>query len=114
MEFKWSVEKVTVTTNNIVTHVHWRVEGTQDDMVASYAGIKELILGDTSIPYAQLTETQMLEWCFKPEVSTWTDIDNVEQTSIRLLKDEGEAQVSGQIARQLVKKAAEPALPWIK
>ena len=109
MEFKWSVEKVTVTTNNIVTHVHWRVEGTQDDMVASYAGIKELVLGDTFVPYQQLTEQQMLDWCFEPET-----IVLEEQTITKLLKNDGEAQVASQIARQLAQKQSEPTLPWIK
>jgi hypothetical protein len=109
MEFKWSVEKVTVTTNNIVTHVHWRVEGTQDDMVASYAGIKELVLGDTFVPYQQLTEKQMLDWCFKPEI-----IVLEEQTVTKLLKNDGEAQVAVQIARQLAQKQSAPTLPWIK
>jgi hypothetical protein len=40
-------------------------------------------------------------------------MDAVEQSSTRLIKDEGEAQVAGQIARQLAQKAAEPALPWV-
>jgi hypothetical protein len=40
-------------------------------------------------------------------------MDDVEQSSIRLIKDEGEAQVAGQIARQLAQVAAEPALPWV-
>jgi hypothetical protein len=113
MEFKWSVEKVTVTTNNIVTHVYWRVEATQNDMVAAYAGIKELVLGDTFVPYEQLTEQQMLNWCFAPETHTYTDIDNVQHTVTKLLKDEGEAQVADQIARQLAKKVLEPVLPWL-
>ena len=109
MQFKWSVEKVTVTSNNIVTHVHWRVEGTQDDMVAAYAGIKKLILKDTFIPYQQLTEQQMLDWCFEPEI-----IVLEEQSTTKHLKAEGEAQVAGQIARQLAQKESEPALPWIE
>jgi hypothetical protein len=39
-------------------------------------------------------------------------MDDVEQSSTRLIKDEGEAQVADQIARKLAQKAAEPALPW--
>jgi hypothetical protein len=40
-------------------------------------------------------------------------MDNVEQSSTRLIKDEGEAQVTGQIERRLAQAAAEPKLPWV-
>ena len=91
--YKWSIEKVVVTTNDAVTHVYWRCDGTDDVNNAACAGIQELVLGDSFVPYAQLTEAQVLGWC-----ST--------------IKDDAEAQVAGQIANQIAKKQAEPALPW--
>jgi hypothetical protein len=116
--FKWSVTKVKVTQQNdkanVVTNVEWLVQGTDDvnNLAAFASGVKSLTLGDSFTPYAQLTEQQVLDWCFAPEVITWKGVDNTEQSTTRLIKDEGEAQVSGQIARQLAQKAAEPALPW--
>jgi hypothetical protein len=112
MEYKWTVNKVKVAKNNLVVKVDLTVTATDGDNSASAAYSRDLTRGDSFIPYEQLTEQQVLDWCFEPEVTTWTDIDNVEQSSTRLIKDEGEAQVTGQITRQLAKKAAEPALPW--
>jgi hypothetical protein len=113
MEFKWSVNKVTVAENNLVVKVDLTITATDGDNTASANYICNLVRGDSFIPYSQLTEAQVLAWCFEPEVTIWLDIDSVEQTSIRLIKDEGEAQVAGQIARQLAQKAVEPALPWV-
>ena len=113
MEFKWSVNKVTVAEDNLVTRVELTVTATDSDNTASAAYMRDLVRGDSFIPYAQLTEQQVLDWCFEPIVTTWTDINKKVQSSTRLIKDEGEAQVAGQIARQLTQKAAEPALPWV-
>jgi len=112
--YKWLVEKmVTTGTNNAVTHVYWRCHGTNGQLDASCAGIRELILGDIFVPYGQLTEAQVLDWCFAPETITWTDVNDVEQSITKLLKNEAEAQIAGQIERQLNQKSVEPTLPWI-
>jgi hypothetical protein len=95
MEFKWSVNKVTVAENNLVVKVDLIVTATDGDSTASAAYAHELVRGDSFIPYDQLTEDQVITWC------------------LPTVKDEGEAQVAGQIARQLAQKAAEPALPWV-
>ena len=113
ISFKWSVSKVQVAQDNLVVKVDLFVVGKDGDEIASAAYSRNLVRGDSFVPYEQLTEQQVLDWCFEPEVSTWVDELKVEQTSTRLLKDEGEAQVAGQIARQLAQKAAEPALPWL-
>ena len=112
MEFKWSVKKVTVAEDNLVTRVDLTVTGTDGENTASATYTRDLSRGSTFTSYSQLTEAQVLAWCFSPEVTTWKNLDNVEQSSTRLIKDEGEAQVTEQIARQLAQKAAEPALPW--
>jgi hypothetical protein len=113
MKFKWSVNKVTVATDNIVTQVDMTVTAIDGNNSASAAYSRNLIRGNQPVPYAQLTEQQVLAWCFDPIVTTWIDKDKKPQSSTRLIKDEGETQVAGQIARQLAQKAAEPALPWI-
>ena len=113
MEFKWSINKVTVAQDNLVTRVELTVTATDSDNTASAAYMRDLVRGDSFIPYAQLTEQQVLAWCFEPIVITWIDLDKKPQSSTRLIKDEGEAQVVEQIARQLAQKAAEPALPWV-
>jgi capsid protein len=113
MEYKWSINKVTVAEDNLVVKVDLTVTGTDGDNSASAAYSRELVRGDTFTEFAQLTEQQVLDWCFAPEVTTWLDRENVEQSSTRLIKDEGEAQVTGQIERQLAQAAAEPKLPWV-
>ena len=112
MQYKWTVNKLEVVENNLVVKVYLTVTGTDGDNSASAAYSRDLVRGDTFIPFNQLTEQQVLDWYFAPKTHTWVDRNNVEQSVTKLLKDEGEAQVAGQIARQLGQKAAEPALPW--
>lgn len=113
MNFKWTINKVKVAEENLIVKVDLTVEGTDGDSFAFAAYTRTLTRGDSFVPYEQLTEQQVLDWCFEPEVITWTDKDNVEQSITKHLKNEGEAQVTGQIERQLAQKASEPALPWI-
>jgi hypothetical protein len=114
--YKWMVESLKVKdTTNVVTQVFWRCDAEDDanKLSAACSGIRELILGDTFVPYDQLTETQVLDWCFAPETIQIQDRNgNVVQTIVKLLKEDAEAQVTGQIARQLAQNASEPALPW--
>jgi hypothetical protein len=112
VEFKWTVNKVQVAQDNLIVKVDLTVTGIDGDNSASAAYTRTLTRGDSFVPYEQLTEQQVLDWCYAPEVITWTDRDNVEQSITKHLKNEGEAQVTGQIERQLAQKAAEPVLPW--
>lgn len=113
MNFKWSVNKVTVAEDNLVVKVDLTVTATDGDNTASASYTRTLARGDSFIPYDQLTEAQVLAWCFEPVVTTWIDRDDIKQSSTSLIKDEGETQVAGQIARHLAQAAAEPALPWV-
>jgi hypothetical protein len=113
MEYKWTVKNVQVAQDNLVVKVDLTVTGTDGDNSASAAYSRSLVRGNSFVPYEQLTEQQVLDWCFEPEVTAWIDDDDVKQSSTRLIKEEGEAQVAGQIARQLAQKASEPALPWL-
>ncbi len=108
MEFKWTISKVQVSENNLINSVSLIVTGIDGEHSASASLNCFLTPSDLFIPYDQLTEEQVLNWCFAPEIITIED-----QTSTRLIKDEGEAQVAGQIARQLAQKQTEPALPWV-
>lgn len=113
MEFKWSVNKVTVAEDNLVVKVDLTVIATDGDNTASAAYTRTLARGDSFIPYDQLTEAQVLAWCFEPEVTPTIDLVGNVGSSTRFIKDDGEIQVAGQIARQLAQVAAEPALPWV-
>lgn len=115
MEIKWAIEKVKVTGDtNIVTQVYWRCEAIEEDANASCAGVRELVLGDTFTAYDQLTEQQVLGWCFEPETIQLKDAsDNVVETVIKDTKAIAEAEVTNLINQILAKKASEPALPWM-
>ena len=112
--YKWSIEKVKVTGDtNLVTHVYWRCDAKDEDLSAASAGISELMLGDTFTAYDQLTEQQVLDWCFEPKTIEQIDTENNPITIIKHLKTDTETQLADQIAHQFAQKAAEPALPWI-
>jgi hypothetical protein len=113
MEFKWSINKVTVAEDNLVVKVDLTVTATDENSTASAAYTRDLVRGDSFIPYDQLTEDQVLAWCFEPKVIPTIDFAGNISNTAHLLKDEGEAQVAGQITRQLAQVAAEPALPWV-
>jgi hypothetical protein len=112
MEFKWTVNKLQVAEDNLVIKVELTITGINGDNSASAAYIRNLNRGNSFISFSQLTEQQVLNWCFEPEVITWKDQDDIEQTTTKYLKDDGEAQVTDQIERQLAKKVVEPILPW--
>ena len=114
ISYKWIIDRLQVAEDNLVVKVDLTVTGINGENTASAAYSRNLIRGDSFIPFNKLTEQQVLDWCFAPEVATWTDIDGNKQSSTRLIKDEGEAQVAGQIARQLAQKQIEPALPWVE
>ena len=119
ISFKWSVSKLRVIPQqgdktNVVSVVEWLVQGTDEvnNITSSSCGIRSFVLGDSFTPFDQLTEQQVLGWCFEPEIITLLNEENIKTTSTYLLKDAGEAQVVDQIARQLAQKKQEPALPW--
>jgi hypothetical protein len=112
MNFKWTVNKVKVAQDNLIVKVELTVSVTENNLKASAQYSRNLQRGSTFTPYEQLTEQQVLDWCFAPEVITWIDADNVEQSVTKRLQDEGEAQVAEQIERQLAPRKADPILPW--
>jgi len=107
--YKWTINKLQVAEDNLVIKVDWRATATQDDLTASAAGARKLVRGDSFIPYEQLTEQQVLDWCFEPE----TVMADVAPT-IKNLKQDVETHLANEIAYQLAQKESEPALPWVE
>jgi hypothetical protein len=113
MEFKWSVEKINIVGDNIVQTVFLTCTASKNGASETYSCMKVLFSGDTFIAYDQLTEQQLLDWCFAPEITEVKDQNGVVvQTITKNLKDETEAFAAANIERQLAQRAASPALPW--
>jgi hypothetical protein len=117
--FNWSISKIQVIPaqddkTNIVTRVEWLVKAVDEvnKVASSASGSRSFKLGSNFIPYEELTEAQVLGWCFEPETDVFTNSDGEEVTIVRNLKTEAEAQATDRIISQLAQKAAEPQLPW--
>jgi hypothetical protein len=106
--YKWTIDKLQVAEDNLVIKVDWRATATQDDLTASAANTRNLVRGDSFIPYEQLTEQQVLDWCFEPE-TVMAEID----PTIKNLKQDVETHLTNEIAYQLAQKANKPGLPWV-
>jgi len=118
--FKWSVQKLRVAPQqgdkaNVVVQADWLCVALNNESIvqAAASGVKSFTLGDSFTPFNQLTEAQVLGWCFEPETVSETDREGNVTTTVKNLKADAEAQVTGQIARQLAQKESEPALPWV-
>jgi hypothetical protein len=116
MDFKWTIQKLVVAPQqngkvNVVIQAEWLCTAIDDvnKLQAAASGRKNFDLGDNFIDFDKLTESQVLDWCFAPKIITFED----NTTVTKMLKDEGEAQASEQIARQLAQKESEPSLPWL-
>ena len=103
--FNWSISKMQVipeqdNRTNVVVKADWLVRAVdKNNNAASFAsGVCSFSLGDTFTPFAELTEQQVLDWCF----------------ALENLKINTEAQVTEKIIRQINQKATEPALPWLQ
>ena len=119
--YKWSVQKLRVVLQqdsnpNVVVQADWFCAAVNENDItqAAASGTKEFSLGSSFTPFDQLTENQVLGWCFEPETITHTDKDNNVTTVVKHLKADTEAQVAGQIQRELERIQTEPALPWVE
>lgn len=83
---------------DVVVTAHWQCNGTQDAYSASvYAACSfTLEQGASFTPYDQLTQDQVLGWCWSNGVD----------------KDSAEAAVQTQIDNQINPPVIQPALPW--
>jgi hypothetical protein len=92
------VRKVEGTYSDVVITADWRCNGTQDQYSGTCYGSCSFAPPTGSFtPYEDLTEQQVLGWCFA---------NGVDQTAI-------EANVSAQIADQINPPIIAPPLPWL-
>ena len=99
----WIIERLLVkptegTLTDVVITADWRCNGSQDQYSGTCYGSASFQPPSGSFtPYDQLTEAQVLSWCFA---------NGVDKTSI-------EANVTAQIENQINPPVIAPPLPWL-
>jgi hypothetical protein len=92
------VRKVEGTLTDVVITADWRCNGIQDQYSGTCYGSCSFAPPSGSFtPYDQLTEAQVLNWCFA---------NGVDKTAI-------EANVTAQIENQINPPVIAPPLPWL-
>jgi hypothetical protein len=82
---------------NVVIMAHWRCNGTEDTHNATvYGSCGFTQAGDNFTPYTELTQEQVLEWCWNNGVD----------------KEATEANIEAQIANLVNPPIVQPTLPW--
>lgn len=83
---------------DVVVTAHWQCTGTQDEYSAQVYGSASFTLeqGAGFTPYANLTQEQVLGWCYANGVD----------------KDATEANVTAQLEAQINPPIVTPPLPW--
>ena len=103
MTILWIIERLLVkptegTLTDVVITADWRCNGSQDQYSGTCYGSCSFAPPSGSFtPYDQLTEQQVLDWCFS---------NGVDKTSI-------EANVTQQINDQINPPIIAPPLPWL-
>jgi hypothetical protein len=104
MTINWIIERLLVkptegTLTDVVITADWRCNGSQDNYSGTcYGSASFQPPTENFTPYEDLTEQQVLEWCFA---------NGVDQTAI-------EANVSAQIENQINPPVIAPPLPWVE
>jgi hypothetical protein len=104
MTILWIIERLLVkptegSLTDVVITADWRCNGTQDQYSGTCYGSCSFAppSGSGFTPYDQLTEAQVLDWCFA---------NGVDQKAI-------EANVTAQIENQINPPIIAPPLPWL-
>jgi hypothetical protein len=103
MTINWIIERLLVkptegTLTDVVITADWRCNGSQDNYSGTCYGSASFAPPSGSFtPYDQLTEQQVLDWCFA---------NGVDQKAI-------EANVTAQIENQINPPVIAPPLPWV-
>jgi hypothetical protein len=103
MTILWIIERLLVkptegTLTDVVITADWRCNGSQDQYSGTCYGSTSFAPPTGSFtPYDQLTEQQVLDWCFA---------NGVDQAAI-------EANVTAQIENQINPPVIAPPLPWV-
>jgi hypothetical protein len=103
MTINWIIERLLVrkvegTYSDVVITADWRCNGSQDNYGGTCYGSASFAPPNGSFtPYDQLTEAQVLNWCFS---------NGVNKTAI-------EANVTAQIENQINPPVVTLPLPWV-
>jgi hypothetical protein len=103
MNISWIIERLLVkptegTLTDVVITADWRCNGSQDQYSGTCYGSASFAPPSGSFtPYEDLTEQQVLDWCFA---------NGVDKTAI-------EANVTAQIENQINPPIIAPPLPWV-
>jgi hypothetical protein len=103
MTILWIIERLLVkpaegSLTDVVITADWRCNGSQDQYSGTCYGSASFAPPSGSFtPYDQLTEQQVLDWCFA---------NGVDQKAI-------EANVTAQIENQINPPVIAPPLPWV-
>jgi hypothetical protein len=103
MNISWIIERLLVrkvegTYSDVVITADWRCNGTQDQYSGTCYGSASFAPPSGSFtPYEDLTQDQVLGWCYA---------NGVDKTAI-------EANVSLQIENQINPPVIAPPLPWV-
>lgn len=96
METTWSITQCDrLTADGFIATAHWTCNAVDGDYSAGAYGTCGFAAGTPSIPYAQVTEQEVLDWCWASGVD----------------KDAVEANLAAQIAAQKAPVSA-TGVPW--
>ena len=84
-----------LTSDDFITTAHWTATATDGDYAASIYSTCSWSAGTPTIPYADVTEAEVLQWCWDSGVD----------------KDATEAALAANIADQKAPKVA-AGVPW--
>ena len=104
MNISWIIERLLVRkvegpNTDVVITADWRCNGTQDSFSGTCYGSASFAPPSGSFtPYEDLTQEQVLSWCFA---------NGVDQAAI-------EANVTAQIENQINPPVIAPPLPWVE
>lgn len=101
--FSWKIQQLDCapqqdSLTNVVITAHWRCTGTNDEFNGTvYSTCSFQQPGDQFTPYDQLTEEQVLNWCWS------SGVDKVAT----------EQSIEAQIQQQINPPVVHPPLPWV-
>jgi len=96
MQITWTIEQCEhLVSTGYITVAHWRATAQDGDYSASVYATCSFGEGDPSIPYADVTEAEVLDWCWANGVD----------------KDATEAALAAQIEAQK-NPVQESGVPW--
>ena len=97
MQTTWTIEQCEhLVSTGYITVAHWRATAQDGDYSASVYATCSFGEGDPSIPYADVTEAEVLDWCWANGVD----------------KDATEASLAAQIEAQK-NPVSESGVPWL-